>query len=615
MAILTLRNISIGFGETPLLDNANLTIEPGEKVCVVGRNGTGKSTLLKLIGSRIAPDSGELRKSKGIRCAGLFQEAPKNLNGTVAELVCPRAPDAKAKLPESFFDSETFLDHDFQEMRKHADRIISKMSLLPDDRVEEYSAGMKRRVLLARAVALDPDILLLDEPTNHLDIDSIAWLESFMDTWKKTILFVTHDRVLTQKIATRIIEIDRGRIIPWNCGYDLFLKRRQQSLDVQERQNAVFDKKLSAEEKWIRQGIKARRTRNEGRVRSLEKMREKRRQRRDRIGAVTMNIQDAGRAGKLVMEADGISFGYDNQPLLDNFSTTIMRGDRVGIIGPNGSGKTTLVKILLKKLAPKGGSFRHGVNLEILYFDQLRFQLDETKTVQENVADGNDTIMIGGRRRHIIGYLKDFLFSPRRSRTPVKVLSGGEKNRLLLAKLFTRPSNVLVMDEPTNDLDIETLELLEELLMEYKGTLLLVSHDRAFINNVVTSTLAFEGKGCVNEYVGGYDDWLRQRKNNGKGKKKKARGNTVLKKRLVKKKPVKLSYMEQRELEALPGKIEALEAKHSALCATLSDPDFFKKEKDRIAAVKTDLEKVEQDLGAAFERWEHLEEISSQLRQ
>ncbi len=605
----------------PLLDGVDLSIEPGEKIGVVGRNGTGKSTLLKLIGGDIEPDSGILWKSRGIRCAGLLQEAPGNLEGTVAELVCMNpanhhkginAVKGQMRSLRGDLQFETFEDQRLIQMRKNADRIMSKMSLLPDDRVEDFSAGMKRRVLLARAVTMDPDILLLDEPTNHLDIDSILWLESFMQNWKKTILFVTHDRMLTRKVATRILEIDRGCITSWAFGYDLYLKRRQQHLEAEEKRNAVFDKKLSAEEKWIRQGIKARRTRNEGRVRSLEKMREKRRLRRDRMGSVRMRAQESVQGGKLVMEAKNIAFGYDDQPIVKDFSFTIMRGDRVGIIGPNGSGKTTLLKIMLKELAPKSGSFRHGVNLEFLYFDQLRFQLDENKTVQENVADGNDTIEISGRRRHIIGYLKDFLFSPQRARTKVRVLSGGEKNRLLLAKLFTRPSNVLVMDEPTNDLDAETLELLEELLLDYSGTLLLVSHDRAFINNTVTSTIVFEGNGCVTAYVGGYDDWLRQSRK--KEEKKKDRKTTRQKNHRINKKPLKLGYMEKRELEALPGKIEALEAEHQKLCSILSDPDFFRQEKDRIAIAKKDLEKVEQALETAFERWEALERMEAQLK-
>jgi ATP-binding cassette subfamily F protein uup len=494
-----------------------------------------------------------------------------------------------------------------------AEQIISQMNLAPDDEVSRLSAGKKRQVLLAAALAIHPDVLLLDEPTNHLDLSAIDWLEAFLFKWGGTLLMITHDRMLIRRLATRVLEIDRGRLHAFNCGYDTYLQRSQERLAAEAKESRRLDKRLSAEEAWIRQGIKARRTRNEGRVRALEKLRDLRRSRRDRSGRVRMTLETAQRSGKIVAEATDVSFAFGTRPIVKDFSCTIMRGDRIGILGPNGIGKSTLIRLLLGELPPQKGRIRHGTNLEVLYFDQLRGQLDEAKTVQENLSADSDMLDVGGRRRHVIGYLKDFLFSPQRSRTPVWVLSGGEKNRLLLAKLFLRPANLLVLDEPTNDLDVETLELLEELLLDYAGTILLVSHDRAFINNVVTSTLVFEAPGRLEAYAGGYDDWLSQRPaieatppqspTPAKGSRPGPTPSATRK---------KLGYMEQRELASLPATIEALEARQQELFETMSAVDFYRQEGDRIAAVKQDLAKVEQDLEQAFARWETLESLDQQ---
>ncbi|HSA79117.1 MAG TPA: ATP-binding cassette domain-containing protein, partial [Nitrospirota bacterium] len=470
--------------------------------------------------------------------------------------------------------------------------------------------GLKRRVLLAKALAGQPDLLLLDEPTNHLDIDSISWLEEFLLSFGGTLLFVTHDRALLQKLATRIVDLDRGRLTSWPGSYQTYLELKQAALDAEAVENAKFDKKLAAEEVWIRQGVKARRTRNEGRVRALKELRRTRSERREVTGTARMQMQDAERTGKLVIEAQDVSYGYSDRPVIRDFSTTIIRGDKVGIIGPNGSGKTTLLKILLGDLKPQKGTLRLGTNLEVAYLDQHRAQLDDEKTVQDNVASGSDHVTINGNRRHVIGYLQDFLFAPARARSPVKVLSGGERNRLLLAKLFTKPSNVLVLDEPTNDLDIETLDLLEELLMDYPGTVLLVSHDRAFINNVVTSTLALEGDGKVNEYVGGYDDWLRQsqRKIEVSGvpvkieEKKAASGPQKEKSR-------RLTFKEQKELETLPKRIEELETEQQQIIAVMADPAFYRESGNRVTETKARLEAVEKELVESYARWEALEAL------
>jgi ATP-binding cassette subfamily F protein uup len=498
------------------------------------------------------------------------------------------------------------------ELLTRVENILSRTGLDPENRFADLSAGQKRRTLFARALACKPDLLLLDEPTNHLDIDTIIWMEEFILRHVKTLLFITHDRAFLKKIASRIMELDRGRLVSYDCDYATYIKRRQAAFEIEETQNRVFDKKLSQEEAWIRKGIKARRTRNEGRVRSLQKMRAAYRARRRKIGNVNLQVQEAERTGKLVIEARAVSFSYGQASIVREFSTVIMRGDKVGIIGPNGVGKTTLLRILLKAASPETGGVRHGTNLQVVYFDQLRAQLDEQKTVRENIAAGNDFIIFNGQKRHVISHLQDFLFSPQRCRTPVYVLSGGEKNRLMLAKLFTKPANVLVLDEPTNDLDAETLELLEELVFEYQGTLLLVSHDRAFLNNVVTSTIVFEGNGQVVEYAGGYDDWLSQRPQRAAERLPEKNDRKKVRPKPTARPSRKLGYMQNREMQDLPQKIEALESEQKELFAILSDPLFYKKEKDEIAGVKSDFDRVEREIETAYRRWEELETMVSQ---
>ncbi len=492
MALLSLQEVSVRFGEPFILDRVSLQIERGERVCLLGRNGAGKSTLLKLINGELMPDSGDVVRQKGLRTAYLSQEIPGDVHGTVFEIVLGGLRDPDQSKPQDE------IDHDW-EKHHQVEKAISLIQLDADLEFQTLSSGLKRRVLLARGLVCQPEILLLDEPTNHLDIASIDWLEEFLLRYKGTIFFVTHDRMFLKRISNRIIELDRGKLYDWACDYQSFILRKRAVLDAEEKQRAVFDKKLAQEEIWLRQGVKARRTRNEGRVRALENMRAVRRERRMVTGTVRMETHETERSGAKIIQVKRLSYGYNDTPVVNDFSTTIMRGDKVGIIGPNGSGKTTLLRLLLGELNPRNGTVHHGTHLQISYFDQLRAQLKEDKSVYDNVGDGNDFIAFNGKKRHVMGYLQDFLFSPDRARISASVLSGGERNRLLLARLFTRPSNVLVMDEPTNDLDIETLELLEELLVEYKGTLLLVSHDRAFLNNVVTSTIVFEGEGEVNE--------------------------------------------------------------------------------------------------------------------
>ncbi|MEJ2285913.1 MAG: ATP-binding cassette domain-containing protein, partial [Desulfobacterales bacterium] len=609
MALIGMRDVCWGFDEAPLLENINFQVARGERVCLLGRNGVGKSSLLKLLSGDLLPDSGEVWRRQGLSLAALEQDVPAGIDGTIFDVVAAGLGETGRALAEHSQVCRKIETGDTHRLARRRDELqhvldadggwrlltriedtLSRTGLDPGQQFADLSAGLKRRTLFARALAGKPDLLLLDEPTNHLDIDTIIWMDDFILRHVKTLLFITHDRAFLKKIAGRILELDRGRLVSYDCDYATYLKRRQAALEVEETQNGVFDKKLSREEAWIRKGIKARRTRNEGRVRSLQKMRAAYRARRRKIGNVRLQVQEAERTGKLVIEAREVSFSYARAPIVRDFSTVIMRGDKVGIIGPNGVGKTTLLKILLKKTDPGTGAVRHGTNLEVVYFDQLRARLDEQRSVQENIAAGNDFIIFNSRKRHVISYLQDFLFSPERCRTPVYVLSGGEKNRLMLAKLFTRPANVLVLDEPTNDLDAETLELLEELIFEYRGTLLLVSHDRAFLNNVVTSTIVFEGNGQVGEYVGGYDDWLSQRPRvtaEGMPEKidrKKARPKPETRS------PQKLGYMQQRELQELPGRIEALESEQKELFALMSDPAFYKKEKAHIAEVKADLD-------------------------
>ena len=629
MPLISLQNISVGFGGPLLLEGIDLQIEPGERVCLVGRNGTGKSTIMRVITGDIKPDSGMVVFQQGLRTALLTQEVPQNISGSVFDVVSD-AFGEQGRLLADYHHISGRLGHDHSEklmaeledvqhrfeaaggwqMQQKVDEILTRLQLPEDAEFAELSGGLKRRVLLARALAGGPDLLLLDEPTNHLDIVSIAWLEEFLLSYGGTLLFVTHDRALLQKLATRIIDLDRGRLTSWPGSYRSYLELKQAALDAEAVESAKFDKKLAAEEVWIRQGVKARRTRNEGRVRALKELRRIRSERRERIGTANIQVQEAERTGKLVVEAQGVHFSYGGRPVISGLSTTIIRGDKIGIIGPNGSGKTTLLKLLLGDLRPQQGTIKHGKNIEVAYLDQHRSQLDDERTVADNVANGSDHVTVGGNRRHIIGYLQDFLFPPARSRSPVKVLSGGERNRLLLAKLFTRPSNVLVLDEPTNDLDIETLDLLEELLMDYSGTVLLVSHDRAFINNVVTSTLVFEGEGRVTEYVGGYDDWLRQSR-------RRPEEPAAMARVAEKKEPVrpaaakqrKLTFREQKELEELPKRIEELEAEQQRLHATMADPAFYRESGNKVASTTTRLENVEKELADVYKRWEELEAV------
>ena len=601
MALITVQELTIGFRGPPLLDRVDCQIEAGQRVGLLGRNGAGKTTLLRLLCGQEQPDRGEVRFTPGASVSLLPQDVPQHLSGRVFDIIARGlASTAEDAADESEWRS-----------RQLVDQIVSRMELDGEASFEVLSSGMKRRVLLAQSLVSAPDLLLLDEPTNHLDIDAITWLEDFLLRWRGTLVFVTHDRMFLRKLAGRILEIDRGRLFDWSCDYDTFLQRKEASLDAEQKQNALFDKRLAQEEAWIRQGIKARRTRNEGRVRALERMRRERIERQTAPGKVNLRIEPGQRSGTRIAEVKKVSFAFDDRKIVHDFSTTIMRGDKVGIIGPNGVGKTTLLRILLGQLPPNQGQVRLGMNLQIAYFDQLREQLDDEQTVQENIGDGSDSIQIHGKSRHVIGYLQDFLFSPERARTPVRFLSGGERNRVLLARLFAKPANVIVLDEPTNDLDAETLELLEERLVEFEGTLLLVSHDREFLNNVVTSTIVFEGGG-VKEYVGGYDDWLRQRP-------EPPSQTPIVASQRTKSQPAKprppdqkrrLSYNEQRELAALPETIEQLEAEIATRHQTLGDPSFYQSSSKQIAAERTRLKELEDDLADAYARWEELEQSS-----
>jgi ATP-binding cassette subfamily F protein uup len=631
MALVSLQNVDVSFGGPLLLQGVDLSIDRGERVCLVGRNGTGKSTIMRLITGEVKPDGGKIVFQQGVRITLLTQEVPHQLTGSVFDVVSG-AFGEQGKLLAAYHHVSAKLAHDHSEklmaeledvqhkfesaggwqMQQRVEEILTRLQLPEDAEFSQLSGGLKRRVLLARALAGAPDLLLLDEPTNHLDIDSIAWLEEFLLSFGGTLLFVTHDRALLQKLATRIVDLDRGRLTSWLGSYQAYLELKQAALDAEAVENAKFDKKLAAEEVWIRQGVKARRTRNEGRVRALKELRRIRSERREVTGTARMQMQEAERTGKLVIEATKVSHAYNDRQIIRDLSTTIIRGDKIGIIGPNGSGKTTLLKILLAELKPQKGTIKHGTNLEVAYLDQHREQLDDEKTVQDNVAFGSDHVTINGNRRHVIGYLQDFLFAPARARSPVKVLSGGERNRLLLARIFTKPSNVLVLDEPTNDLDIETLDLLEEMLMDYPGTVLLVSHDRAFINNVVTSTLVLEGGGRVSEYVGGYDDWLRQSRNKSEAGAAPA-ARTEEKKQAVpvpqKEKQRKLTFKEQKELDVLPKRIEELDAEQQKIVAAMADPAFYRESGKKVAETKARLETVEKELAEAYKRWEELEAV------
>ncbi len=630
MALISLQEITLVFGGPIIFDQLSLQLEPGERIALLGRNGAGKTTLMKVMVGQLPIDGGKIIYQKGIQVAHLPQEVPVDIKGNVFDIVLSGLGKRANLLSEYHHLSLRLQTEHTPELMRQLDNlqteldrtggwdisnqveyIISKMKLEPESDFELLSGGQKRRVLLAKALVLKPEILLLDEPTNHLDIDSIGWLEKFLPNYPGTVFFVTHDRMFMSNLATRILELDRGKLFSWACDYKTFLERKQMALDIETAEQENFNKKLADEEVWIRQGVKARRCRNEGRVKALERLREEKKAQRKETGQVRLKAQESQLSGHKVIKAVNINFRYADNYLIRDFSTQIMRGDKIGIIGPNGCGKTTLLRIFLGKLYPNTGKVSFGTNLEVAYYDQLREQLEEDKSVIENVSNTGETIIINGKPRSIIGYLQNFLFSPDRARSPVKILSGGERNRLFLARLFSKASNLLVMDEPTNDLDIETLELLEDLLLEYPGTLLLVSHDRAFLNNVVTSTMVMEGDGMINEYPGGYDDWLNQRKVSVPQVKPKSKPVKEILKTAKPLTPRKLTYKEQRELESLPEKIEKLEAEQNEIYAQLTDITFYQKDPKQIAKTKARLAAIETELQAANERWEYLEALST----
>lgn len=586
-----------------MLDGVNFQVDAGERVCLVGRNGSGKSTLMRLLAGEMKPDQGSISKQSGMRVARLLQEIPTDVTGSVFDVVSGGL--------KPLHDHEEEWEQDVR-----LDDLFDRMRLEQGADFAALSGGLKRRVLLARALASGPDLLLLDEPTNHLDIESIEWIESFLLESKLSLFFVTHDRTFLKRLATRIVELDRGELTNWDCDFDTYLVRRAARLEVEERERALKDKVLAQEEAWIRRGVKARRTRDQGRVTRLKSLRAERRARRDVAGKATITLSEAERSGQRVVEAIGIDFAYPNSaPLVRGLDLLVSRGDKIGLIGPNGAGKTTLIKLLLGQLMPTGGELKQGTKQEVVYLDQLRAQIDDNKTVAENVSEGSDFVTIDGKRKHVISYLEDFLFEPDRSRTPAKVLSGGERNRLLLARLFTKPANVLVLDEPTNDLDAETLDLLENLLVEFTGTLLLVSHDRDFLDNVVTTTLVTEGNGRWSEYVGGYSDYVAERARNAPAPAATASSSSAKSQVAggIKSapKPRKLNSNEKRELEELPTKIEALDAEQAKLTAQLGDPTLYTERATEVPALKARLEAIESESAAAFTRWEELEALQA----
>ncbi len=594
MALINLLDVALGFGGPPVLEAVNLQIDPGERVCVVGRNGAGKSCLMKILAGDLEPDAGAVARQPGARFARLPQEIPTGLSGAVREVVAAglRTNGAHEE------DWETDL---------RLERLLERLQLPAADAFEALSGGMKRRALLGRALAGEPDLLLLDEPTNHLDVASIEWLETHLLASRPSLLFITHDRAFLRRLATRIVEIDRGRVSSWSCDYDTYLVRKEAELEAEERRDAAADKKLAQEEAWIRRGVRAQRSRAGARIQALERLRAERRDRRARVGEANLRLADAARSGMKVVEVEDASFAHPGgPPILEGFTTTILRGEKIGIVGPNGSGKTTLIRLLLGRLAPTQGSVTHGTNLEVVHLDQLREQIDDDRTVADNVADGASAVTIDGRTRHVISYLQDFLFAPDRARTPARVLSGGERNRLLLARLFTRPANLLVLDEPTNDLDLETLDLLEDLLVAFQGTLLVVSHDRAFLDNVVTSLLVLDGGGGVVEHVGGYTDWLSRRASAAavappEPPPPERPAPPVRARRLINR--------ERRELDELPARIEAFEREAGLLAAKLADPAFYQGGPGDVATVKARLAAIERETAAAFARWEELEAV------
>ncbi|WP_199611587.1 ATP-binding cassette ATPase Uup [Flocculibacter collagenilyticus] len=640
MDLIRITNADLAYGTTPLLKDAEFKIAKGERVCIVGRNGTGKSTLLKVINKDVALDSGEINRVKDLTVARLEQDPPKSAQGLVFDYVAEGLPEAAELLKRYHHINDLIVNDPSEQNLKKLERVqheldvadawklesriklvLTRLGLNLESQLESLSGGWLRKVALARALVCDPDILLLDEPTNHLDVASVEWLESFLKDFKGAILFISHDRAFIRALATRIVDLDRGIVKSYPGNYETYLEQKEEWLKVEEQHNAAFDKVLAQEETWIRQGIKARRTRNEGRVRALKQLRFERSQRIERQGTTDFNIETAQKSGKLVFEATNVSFKYNDKTLFSDFSTLVMRGDKIGILGPNGVGKTTLIKVLLGDLAPTSGKVKQGVNLDVAYFDQYRNQLDEELSVQENVGEGKQEVMVNGRSRHILGYLQDFLFSPLRARTPVKALSGGEKNRLLLAKLFLKPSNVLILDEPTNDLDVETLELLEDILDSYDGTVLIVSHDREFINNTVTNTYCFEPDGNLVEIVGGYEDYLRysehKKFHTGSSKEKLTESNQENTKPVNKEikgsapKQKKLSYKLKLELESLPAEIEQLENKIEALQQDVNDPEFFKQSSEETQAKLNELAESESKLEFAYGRWEELEDLQN----
>lgn len=635
MAQLSLQNVDIGYGGPPLLEGVQLVIEKGERLALVGRNGCGKSTLLTVLAGQMAVESGEVSRQPGLRVARLEQQVPLDLHASLFEVVAAglgRAGEllgAYHRLEQGGGEEEpgspdrlAAIHHQLDALQgwQHlttVDETLSLLRLEPEGEFLDLSSGQKRRVLLGRCMVQRPDILILDEPTNHLDLETILWLEDYLSGYRGTLLLVSHDRTFVGKMAQSILDLDRGKVRRYDCDFPTYLQRKQQDEAAQQKEEALFDKKLAQEEQWIRKGIQARRTRNEGRIRQLEELRRERSRRPDRIDKVSLRVQHSVLTGRKVIEVKGLTFGYQDQdPIVEDFSTLILRGDRIGILGPNGCGKTTLIKLLLGQLDPQEGSVQHGTHLEVAYFDQLHASLDLDKTVQENVSPDGDTLVVNGKSRHVVGYLGDFLFTPQQVRAKTETLSGGERNRLLLARLLSRPANVVVLDEPTNDLDIETLELLEEMLMDFPGTVLVVSHDRSFLNHIVTSTFAFEGKGRVREYAGGYDDYVLQSRgrqtadpvSRGAKPQKAKPASSPRTRRDGTAKPQKLTWQESRELKDLPARIEGLEADLQERHNALADPNFYKQSSPQEVTDKTQMSKrLEADLAQAYQRWEELE--------